>query len=254
MGTPNRLRLALAVFAFGTLALAAGLISGQAWATAVWPARTGPISYTFLASILAAFAVTALWIAASGNPGSMAALTITPTIALAGGAVVLVTRPTAAGSAPVFVVLALISLVTWLIVRRFKPIDSRRLPALVRVSFIVFAATLVLAGAALISGMPNILPWPVDAVTGPLIGCIFLGAAAMFLYGIVESTWTNGYPQLSGFLAYDVVLLPALITRTQTVPSEMAMSLAIYLAVVVYSALLAIIYVVLLPETRLKLA
>lgn len=62
----------------------------------------------------------------------------------------------------------------------------------------------------------------------------------------------NASGQLAGFLAYDIVLLPPFLTRLPSVAPEYRVSLIIYTAVLVYSALIAGYYLFLHPETRLR--
>jgi NADH-quinone oxidoreductase subunit A len=81
-----------------------------------------------------------------------------------------------------------------------------------------------------------------------LYGIIFLGSAVYFAYGLYRPVWGNAKGQLVGFLAYDLVLIVPFVRLWQVSPS---LSLAIYLAVIVASALLAIGFLLVSPTYRL---
>src|SRR5919106_6825149 len=70
---PGPLRVAVAIAAGMNLFLAVGFTLQQAWALDRWPWEVGRLSYLFLASMLAAVGVAALWIAISGETGSLPA-------------------------------------------------------------------------------------------------------------------------------------------------------------------------------------
>lgn len=61
------LRVAMAVGAVAYLVLTTGYALQQPWATRTWPWDVGPLSYIFMASMLAAIGVAAAWIAYSGR-------------------------------------------------------------------------------------------------------------------------------------------------------------------------------------------
>jgi hypothetical protein len=84
-----------------------------------------------------------------------------------------------------------------------------------------------------------------------LAGCLFLGAAAYFVYGLVRPSWANAGGQLAGFLAYDLVLIGPLLSRLPAIAPEFRLSLIIYLVVVIYSGLLAVYYLFIYRPTRL---
>ncbi len=255
MATNRRIALRLSLTALAGIALisGAGFAFRRPWAIALWPAAAGPLSYVFVASVLAAFAAAALFIAVTDDLGGIVAVAVTPVVALAGGGLSVMASgaEVKAVYGAAFLGLAVGALPVWFIGMRLPARDKRPLPTLARISFAVFVAALLLTGGALAMGQ-NVLPWPVDGVTGRLIGWIFLGDAGFFVYGLLRPTWANGYPQLLAFLAYDIVIFPPLVGRVSTVPREMVLSLTLYLAVILYSGLLAIGYLVLNPATRLR--
>jgi hypothetical protein len=135
------------------------------------------------------------------------------------------------------------------------PLDtSIPTPSLVRWSFIAFIIALVIVSTQLIAGVPNVLPWPVTPELSAVIGWMFFGAMTYFAYGVLRPTWTNAAGQLAGFLAYDIVLLPPFLARLPTVAPEYRLSLIIYTAVLVYSALLATYYLFIHSTTRIRMA
>lgn len=83
-----------------------------------------------------------------------------------------------------------------------------------------------------------------------MIGWIFIGDAFYFLYALIFPRWHNARAQLWSFLACDVVLLPPLLEFTSSVRPERTISLTIYLAVLVYSAAVAVYYLLLNRDTR----
>jgi hypothetical protein len=96
----------------------------------------------------------------------------------------------------------------------------------------------------------HVLPWPVTPALSTLIGFMFLGAAAYFAYGVAVPRWENAGGQLAGFLAYDIVLIVPFLVRLPTVDASVLPNLIVYTAVVTYSGLLAIYFLVLHPATR----
>ena len=107
----------------------------------------------------------------------------------------------------------------------------------------------VIAGGALILKSPNVLPWNVTPETGAVFGWMFIGAAAYFAYAVVRPSWHNAGGQLAGFLIYDVVLIVPFLQRLST--NGPTVNLVIYLAVVIYSGVLAAYFLFVNSTTRL---
>jgi hypothetical protein len=126
-------------------------------------------------------------------------------------------------------------------------------------AFAIFVGTLVIVGGLLIAGTPGILPWPVTRTLSTLYGLMFLGAAAYFAYGLVDRRWENAGGQLAGFLAYDVVLIVPFVVRLVTgEPSyygttgeTLRLNLIGYTLVIAFSAAVAVVYLFVVPETRI---
>lgn len=131
------------------------------------------------------------------------------------------------------------------------PVDSRLMPAPVRSAFVVFVLALLLVGVLLVARVPNVAPWTVPAELSTFFGFLFLGSAAYFWYGLRRPTWDNAIGQLAAFLAYDIVLIVPLVQRLPTVEPAQALSLWLYIAVLLFSAILAAWYLLIDPRWRL---
>ncbi len=133
-----------------------------------------------------------------------------------------------------------------------QPLDrSRPVPGLVRWSFVIFVIALLVVSTRLILKIPNSLPWTITPELSVVIGWMFLGAAAYFVYGLLRPSWANAGGQMAGFLAYDVVLIVPFLQRLPTVAPEFRLGLIIYTVVVTYSGLLAFYFLFLHRATRL---
>jgi len=237
--------------------LAVAFFFQWSWATSLWPfPGTTPLTFIFIASIFAAAAASTLWAAATQNDGALAGIGLDYAVILAPVAVLSFQVGLAGGEgrllgygvACVFGVLFGLALFAWSL--RYPLDRSRPMPLLVRLSFVVFVVALLIVSTRLILKIPT-LPWNVTPELSVVIGWMFLGAAAYFVYGLLRPAWSNAAGQLAGFLAYDVVLIVPFLQRLPTVAPEHRLGLYIYTAVVVYSGLLAAYYLFLHPSTRL---
>jgi hypothetical protein len=237
------------------LAIAIGFILQIPLATSIWPWPDGRLSYLFIGSILAAVSAAALWIGWTGEFGALPAgslnilvIAITTSIyffhlALEKG------RPNMIpfGMMGLFSLIASGAAFLWS--RRIPLNDSRSTPALVRVSFGIFIASLILAGSALIFRMP-IFPWALNPDSSVIFGCIFVGDAFYFLYSLLYPRWHNALGQLLSFLAYDLVLIVPFLLLFKTVKPEYMVNLIIYVAVLIYSGAIAIYFLFINSQTR----
>ena len=238
------------------LILAAGYVVRAPWATALWPWQDSRLSYIFIGAIIAAIAAALIWIGFAREWGAVAAGALNLTVTAGGMAWFLFQLSTSAGQQNLwgYAVGALlfvpfnIALLVWS--RRHPIRDPRPTPPFVRISFGLFVAALLIAGIALLLRMPNVMPWPLKPDSSIMFGWIFIGDAFYFLYALLYPRWHNARAQLWSFLAYDVILLPPLLEFTSTVRPERAISLTIYLAVLVYSAAVAVYYLLLNRQTR----
>jgi hypothetical protein len=235
-------------------AYAIGFIFQIQFATNLWPWEDGRYSYLFIGSILAAVSAAAFWIGWTGEFGALPAgslniFVIAVTTCIYFFRLAQDGRPELIlfGVAGVFS--AVVSGAAFWWSRRLPIADPRPTPSLVRVSFWIFTASLILAGGALIFRAP-IFPWTLNPDSSVIFGCIFLGDAFYFLYGLLRPRWHNALGQLLSFLAYDLVLIVPFVSLFQTVKPENMLSLVVYVAVLVYSAALAVYYLFINSRTR----
>ncbi len=238
--------------------LVAAFLAQVSWATGLWPWPAKPLSYIFIASILAAIAVPVLWIALSGEAAAMRAGALDLTV-MYGGMFVYVLTLTGNSHEPrlwpyalAFGLAAAGSAGAFLLARPIRWADQRPMPQPVRVSFGAFAIILIGAGIALLLHA-SIFPWQLGAETSVMFGLIFLGAATYFIYGVLDPHWGNAIGQLAGFLAYDLVLLAPFLARFNTARGGSLVSLIIYIAFLVYSGALASYYLFASDQTRIRL-
>lgn len=248
--SPRAAQLVLALSAIGPAILATAFIAQADWATSLWPYETSRLTNIFIGSIFAAIALPTLWVAARREYASLRAAALLPGSMFAATAVYLFAdgKPAeglalgvGAAYAAVLVVLG----------SRVPLRDTGPMPMPVRISFGVFALVLVAAGALLVAGKDNILPWQVDDDSAVMAGFVFLGASTAYLYGVLRPAWGYAVAPLLGFLAYDAVLLGPLVDHFSDVVDEQRLSLVIYVAVLVYSALLGIYYLLVNAGTRI---
>jgi hypothetical protein len=253
------IRAAIGLIAVANLVLGWAFVRQMSWALDLWPTETGRLTYTFIGSILVAVAAGAGWIAISGERGSLPAgfLNLVVLTGGIGGYLLIQGTRTDQGDWVAYgivgLVLAAANFVLFLRTRDVPIQEFRPLPWLVRGSYVVFTAVLLMVGGAMILQRADIMPWPVDSDTSTLIGWIFFGNAFYFLYAVLRPTWQTARAQLWSFLAYDVILIWPLIdhiaTVTDTLPN-LRSNLYIYIAILVYSAALAIFYLLINPRTR----
>ncbi len=82
------------------------------------------------------------------------------------------------------------------VARRHVWRDPRPTPLPVVVSFGVFTAALLVVSTLLLA-RNSPLPWQVTGDRSTAIGLMFLGAAAYFVYGLVDRRWENAGGQLA---------------------------------------------------------
>jgi len=239
----------------GVLAVAAGFVLQIPLATSLWPWQDGRYSYLFIGSILAAASAAMLWTGWTGETGALPAGSLNIFVIAATTSVyffqlaLLENRSNLLpfGSAALFT--AIFSGAAFLWSHRFSFDDPRPTPLLVRISFGIFIVTLFLAGGALLFRTP-IFPWGLNPDSSVIFGCIFIGDAFYFLYGLLRPRWENALGQLLSFLAYDLVLIGPFLTLFQTVKPEHFVGLIIYIAVLIYSGALAVYFLFINSKTR----
>ena len=225
-------------------------------AIGLWPLEgTTPLTFILLASFFAAAAASTLWPLVTGHDGALAGVGLDYVVILTPLAAVffVLAARGASGLALYGVLLALGALFgAWLFWwGRRLPLDtSLPMPPLVRGSFVVFVLALLFVSVRLFLRIPT-LPWPLTPELSVIAGCLFLGAAAYFIYGLLRPSWANAGGQLAGFLMYDLVLIVPLLRALPNVAPEFRATLIVYLVVVIYSGLLAIYYLFVNGQTRL---
>lgn len=252
------IRYAAGLGGLAILIIAFGFMFQAQFATQIWPWPDGRYSYLFVGSILAAVSAAMLWVGWTGELGALPAgslniFVIALTTFIYFFKLALVDRRgELLPFGVVSVVIALASGAAFLWSRRIPLRESPSTPAFVKFSFGVFIIALVLAGSALILGA-QIFPWELNADSAVIFGCIFLGDACYFLYGLLRPRWNNALGQLLSFLAYDLVLIVPFIGLFPTVRPESMLNLVVYTAVLVYSGAVAFYFLFLHPPTKFRL-
>ncbi len=252
----RNLRTAAIVAAVIALVLGLGFAFDLPWATALWPWPDTRLSYLFVGSILTAIAGSLAWVGWRGEWGAVPGGAINVFVIAAASALYFLFRRSAGTPAPLFAY-ALLSLLgavfsAGLFVwgRRFSFRDVRPTPLVVRIAFGIFASVLLLAALALIFHAP-IFPWPLNSDSSVIFGCIFLGDALYFIYGLLLPTWANAGGQLLAFLAYDLILIGPFLNLFSTVLPSHRLSLILYVVVLVSSGAVAVAYLLINRETRI---
>jgi len=227
--------------------LTLGFVTRSTWATDLWPWTDTPLSYKFIGSVCGALAVGALWSGLSGQvkavAGSLRGLVVIY------GCVGAYLLARALSGETAFRVHAMVALLTaaaalFLLValQRLPPSEGamRRLEPVVRGSAAVFALALMLAGVALIARLPGVFPRPLSAPSSTVFGLIFLGLSLVYADLAWSGNRSAAIVAMSGFLVYDIILLPPFLAHFSRVPPELTTSLTLYVGVLIYSAVLAV--------------
>jgi hypothetical protein len=247
------LRVVLVAGGLGTLGIAAGFLLGWPLVTRYWPFPVYGLTRVFLASIFAAIGAPVVWIGLSGELTALRGGALNIVVTAGGMAAYCLWRSWGAsgGATQIFglinMVVAIAAAILFVFSRRLVWSNDRSMPGLVRVSFLAFALVLAAAGVALLLNL-DVFPWPLDKDTAVIYGLFFLGSAVYFTIGLTRPLWGNAKGQLIGFIAYDLVLLVPFI---QLWPKAPSLSLAVYLAVLIYSFALCVWYLLLSPRWRL---
>jgi hypothetical protein len=222
-----------------------------------WPFEgTTQLTFIFISSIYAAAAASTFWTTATGNYGALAGIGLDYLVMLTPVSMLLFQMAadstdfmlTVYGIA--FLFAALFGLGLMLYSMRIPFNKDIKLPAPVRISFIIFIVALLVVSISLILKIPNIIPWAITPQLSVVIGWMFFGAMTYFIYTLMRPSWLNAAGQLAGFLAYDLVLILPFLTRLPTVAPERRMGLIVYTVVLIYSGALAIYYLFIHKSTR----
>lgn len=229
-----------------TLALAIGFGLQIPWVLQLFPWSLSYLSALFICSILMAIAIPTLWIGWKGEIASVFGGAIDLGVMFSGMGIFCLQLYSADNTRHGVLNFGLFSLTVAVILvgvawqsRGLALQDARPTPKMVRLSFVIFAFTLLLTGGALILKTNHIFPWNISEELRVLYGWIFLGAMCYFIYALVRPNWGNAKGQLMGFLAYDLVLIVPFIQHFSDVIPEQRLSLTIYVAVLLYSGIIA---------------
>jgi hypothetical protein len=250
------IRYTILAVGFFVLALAFGFIFQNPVALQLWPWPDGRLSYLFIGSILAAVGVAALWIGWTEEIGALPAGSLNVFVIAIGSAIYFFQlagdRPTLIPVGWFSIAAAVLSGSTFLWSSRFPLHASLSTPYPVRVSFGIFAASLLFAGTALIFNLP-IFPWTLNPDSAVIFGCIFIGDAFYFLHALFKPHWKNAVGQLLSFLAYDLVLIMPFLGLFITVEPALRLNLIVYVTVLIFSGALAVYYLFINSQTRIGL-
>ncbi len=251
------LRVFLYVMCGAQATLALGFIFQWAPITDLWPLPyTNSTTYLFIGSIIAAAFASTLWCLLQREVGALAGVFLDLATIFAPVAIftyqISDRNPSLRTFSMVSLLMAVFGLAMVAYTIRIPYRDTRPTPRPLRWMFGVFLVALIVAGGQLVLGAPNVLPWDVNLSGRIVYGWIFLGAAAYFAYGLIRPRWQNAGGQLAGFLAYDLVLIVPFVLMLSNVRPEKLPNLITYIAVLVVSAALAIIYLFIHPATRVQ--
>lgn len=237
----------------GTLALGFGL--RLPWATALWPLPDGPLSFAFMASILAGAALPLLWLGTSGALAALRGYALGFSVVNGGLAATALGVYASTGQASLLnfglltgaLAMLCVALIIW---NPGDTPDLRPMPPALRIPFAIEVGVLALVGLGLVFTIPNVLPWPLRPESSMMYGWVFLGLALYFGYTLVQRTWQHTCGQLLGFLAYDLVLLGPLLGHIPNVKPEHRLGLAVAIGIVLSSGALAVYYLFIKRDTR----
>lgn len=248
-------RFGLIIGGFVFLVVSFGYYNQAEWAIATWPLEAAPFAYTFLAAIQAAIGAALLWFGFSQEWAALTAGALNLMVMMAGFG--LVFSGLAMDGQPKLwpyvigaIVAVLLNIAIFVWSHRHNLRQRQRAPRLLLFSFALFGVTLLVVGISLLMGEPSLFPWTLNRETAVLFGWIFIGDAFYFLYGVWRPYWGYMYAPLCSFLAYDLVLIGRAIAHFENVSPEWRLNLGLYTAVLLYSAGLAIYYLLLNPQTR----
>ncbi|MEO6012039.1 MAG: hypothetical protein ABIQ30_00425 [Devosia sp.] len=246
-------RFALIATGSAALAVAAGFLFGWPFIVRIWPFPNYGLSPIFVASIFAAIGAPVIWIGLSAEFAALRGGAANICLTAGGIAAYCLWRSWGTPGSPLQMFgignlsAAMIAFVLFFASRGLGWSSERPMPAPVRWSFVGFAVVLFAVGGALLWRL-DVFPWPLERDTSAVYGCFFVGSAVYFVAGVLQPVWANAKGQLIGFLAYDLVLILPFARLWPVAPS---ISLAVYLTVIIYSAALAIWYLLFAPSWRL---
>jgi len=250
------LKVALLLVGIVQLVLAAGFFFQQPWAKALWPVPDTPLSYAFIAAILAGGAAPLIWIGLSETFGALMGYGLGFGIMYAGmglSALLFFLRDQNPKLAWFALVMGVATVLCGILFfrRRDTLEESQRTPRIVRMAFALEVVVLAGAGLLLILKVPNTLPWKLSSESSVLYGWVFLGLAFYYLYAVLNPKWIHALGPLLGFLVYDLVLFSPLFARFGNLQPEHVRGQVAASIIILFSAALGIYYLFVNPGTRL---
>lgn len=250
------MRPAVIVFGLCNAVVAVGFFFYQDWAVRLWPWPLRPLDSILLSSFLAAASAVIIWLGISEEWGAAAGAAMNVGLMDAGAAVylLLAVRDSSghglSSRAIAFALFALMNgaVLVWSLRRPIR--DSRRMSMPLRLHFVIFCTVLLFAAVKLLTRAPTIFPWPLRPENSTMYGLLFLGSFVYFFYPLFRPRWHNARGPLLAFLVYDLVLIPPYTRHFEHVPPTHLTSLCVYMAVMIFSALVAIYYLFIASSTR----
>ena len=238
------------------LILAVGFFFQQPWATSLWPVPDTPLSYAFIAAILAGGAAPLIWIAFSERFAGLTGYGLGFGIMYAGmalAAILFFLRSRQAALAEFALVIGVVAALCVFVFFRTRQsaVESQPTPRLVRLAFTLEILVLAGVGLFLLLKVPNILPWNISPESSVLYGWVFLGLAFYYLYAVLRPQWVHALGPLLGFLAYDLVLFSPLLARFGSLRPEHVLGQVAATVIIIFSAALGVYYLFLNQGTRL---
>jgi hypothetical protein len=235
-----RALLALAGLVFTIIG--AGLAFGQDWGTFIWPWPDGKLTYLVAASIVGPVGICSLYAAWTQNFRAAIAGGIALVVCAAGAAFVIAETigrgAHATGTA--LVALGGLALIAWCAAN--TPKDSLAAPKGARLALSAVALVLITVSTFLLTKFPTVFPWPLKPETSLLYGALFFGLFIAFAYAMWTGAWGDAELLLIGLLVYDLILIGPFLQHFGKVLPEHALSLKIYVAVLVITAPVAAYY------------
>ncbi len=259
----------LAIAMVGVLVpVGVGLFRNADWVTTLWPFPDVRMTYIFLASMVASTGALIIWPVLRDDLGALRAAVFNILVATPAFALYLLWLAREADNRDLIApaLAFVLTAVLWVgIGRGLKEIpvrSTRMLPRFIRMMLVFFCLLLIPIGTALVFQVDNVFPWTLSPENSTAAGMIFLSAAALFLFVLRNPLWIYGEAAFASFLAYDLVLFVPYLDFFRNRNDEATVasyygsaytapagdngvgewSMAIYLAVLAISGLVAIAF------------
>lgn len=236
--------------------LAIGFFFRQTWATSLWPLPDTPLSYSFIAAILAGGGAPLIWIGLYRELAGLTGYGLGFGMMYAGMALAALRfylrdqTPSLGWFALVVGALAAVGGMFFFTTRRYTQ-DSQPTPRILHLAFAAEVAVLAGAGLLLVLKVPNTLPWNLSPESSVLYGWVFIGLAFYYLYAVLNPRWVHALGPLLGFLVYDLVLFGPLFARFGSLQPEHVRGQVAATLIIIFSAALGVYYLFVNPVTRL---